>query len=412
MKPKEPALDWWSAQERILAETVPLPAETVELSCAFDRVLSESVVACRALPPWDNSAMDGYAVRKENVMVGQPLPVEETIAAGHPAKTPLAAGTARRIMTGAPVPEGADAVIMREEAHEEAGFVTFQKEPKTGQHIRKQGEDVALSALALPQGTVVGAGEIGLLSALGKLLVQVHRRPTVAIVSTGDELVPADASPAFGQIVNSNAHCLQALLARTGCDARVLPIAVDRLESLVPTFRAALSADVVLSSGGVSVGDFDFVKHALATIGATQHFAKVAMKPGKPLVFCTVDSPKKTLWFGLPGNPASALVSFELFVYPALRRLLGHAAQDAPHPKALVQLCTPVMPDRERTHFLRAFVSREKTPPFSLLAKPLSHQGSGMLSSLVGMNALLEIPPGPKPLDAGTPVEARLLATV
>lgn len=412
MKSADPVLSWQEARQQVLLQTRPLSAETVELSSALGRVLAQEVRAKRPLPPWDNSAMDGYAVRAAEVSPQTPLQVQATIAAGHPLTEPLLPGAALRIMTGAPLPSGADTVIMREEATEHDGLVRFAKKPRLGQHVRRLGEDVAQSALVLKKGAVIGPGEIGLLAALGKLLVDVHRRPTVAIVSTGDELRTADETPQIGQIVNSNAPCLQALVHQSGGQSRVFPIVSDKPEELTAVFREALSADVVLSSGGVSVGDFDFVRQALSTVGVKQHFGRVAMKPGKPLVFSTFDAEKRTLLFGLPGNPASALVSFVLFVYPALRCLLGFGPENAAYPVASVLLNAKLVPDRERTHFLRAQVTRSREKPDQLWAVPLARQGSGMLSSLCGMNALLEVPPGDGPLQAGSCVLANLLSMV
>jgi molybdopterin molybdotransferase len=212
------------ACERILDCTEPLHGEIVELQAALFRVLSEpcGVRAQRVLPPWDNSAMDGYAVRAADVAPGQPLPVAGVIAAGHVASAPLQPGTALRIMTGAPLPKGADAVIMREEAEEADGRVRFQRAPSIGQHLRRAGEDIALGDEVLAPGAVLGPGEIGLLAALGRTLVEVHRRPEVAVVSTGDELCPADAAPGPGQIVNSNAHALLAQILEAGGRPRVL----------------------------------------------------------------------------------------------------------------------------------------------------------------------------------------------
>lgn len=406
-------LCWQKARELILEQSSPLGTETVELSSALDRVLASHVVSSRQLPPWDNSAMDGYVVRAQDVVEGQPLPVVGTIAAGHPWKTTLPERSTLRIMTGAQIPPGADAVIMREDASEQNGLVTFRRAPRLGQHVRSAGEDVRIGSTVLSTGACLGPGELGLLSAIGKLIVAVHRRPSVAIVSTGDELVTADEHPGDGQIVNSNAHSLLALVQRSGGIGRILPIARDRKDELSHTFREAFSADVVISSGGVSVGDFDYVKEIFTALGAKEHFFRVSMKPGKPLVFSTVEQQgRKTLVFGLPGNPASSLVSFELFVYPALRRLLGHPTALAAHPIAQVRLSEPIRPDRERTHFTRALVTRSATSPFELWAKPLSNQGSGMLSSLVGMNALIEVPPGEATLPVGSELSANLLTAI
>jgi molybdopterin molybdotransferase len=279
--------------------------------------------------------------------------------------------------------------------------------------VRRAGEDLAENDLALPQGALLHAGEIGLLAALGRTLVEVHRRPLVAIVSTGDELVPPDRPLLPGQIVGSNAHALAALVSEAGGVPRVLPIAPDHREALRATFAEALRADVVVSSGGVSVGEFDFVKQTLLDLGVEERFWRVAMKPGKPLSFGVRPasaSAHQVPVFGLPGNPASAMVSFLYFVRPALRRLLGLSAEQAPLPRARVRLSGILRPDEKRLHITRARVERDQSG--ALVATPGGQQGSGMLRSMVGVNALLEIQPGPVPLAAGAEVIARLLSVV
>ena len=414
-----------AALELILRFCLPLSGEVVELKAALGRVLRESITAGRCLPPWDSSAMDGFAVRAAEVRLGEPLPVVGVVAAGHPATTPLLAGTTVRIMTGAPLPAGADAVIMKEEADEQKDQVRFRALAEPGQHIRRAGEDIAAGDVVLPAGTVLGPGELGLLAALGRTLVQVHRRPQVAIVSTGDELVAADVAPGPGQIVNSNAHALLAQVMEVGAVGRVLPIAADDRDAIAACFAEAARADVVISTGGVSVGEFDYVRTALAMLGAVEQFSKVAMRPGKPLQFLLmppggrpaqsgppVGGGGEVLVFGLPGNPASSMVSFELFVRPALRRLLGFTGSALSRPLVPVRLIEPIQPDRLRLHFMRALVSRSTDDPAVLLARAPRHQGSGMLRSMVGINALLQVPPGPTALPAGATVFASLLQPV
>ena len=414
-----------AALELILRFCLPLSGEVVELKAALGRVLRESITAGRCLPPWDSSAMDGFAVRAAEVRIGEPLPVVGVVAAGHPATAPLLAGTTVRIMTGAPLPAGADAVIMKEEADEKQDHVRFRTRAEPGQHIRRAGEDIATGDVVLPAGTLLGPGELGLLAALGRTLVQVHRQPQVAIVSTGDELVAADVAPGPGQIVNSNAHALLAQVMEVGAVGRVLPIAADDRDAIAACFAEAARADVVISTGGVSVGEFDYVRTALASLGAVEQFSKVAMRPGKPLQFLLMPPGGRpadagqalgrggeVLVFGLPGNPASSMVSFELFVRPALRRLLGFAGSALPRPLVPVRLLEPIQPDRLRLHFMRALVSRSIEDPAVLLARAPRHQGSGMLRSMVGINALLQVPPGPTALPAGATVFASLLQPV
>lgn len=405
------------AVRRVLALCAPLPAEEVGLAEAAGRVLFGELRAERQLPPWDNSAMDGYAVRAAEVRPGQPLPVVGVVAAGHAASDPLPPGAALRIMTGAPLPEGADAVIMKEESSESPDGVRFSSAPVVGQHVRRAGEDVRDGDVVLAAGAVLGAGEVGLLAALGRTLVRVHRRPVVAIISTGDELVPADRAPRLGQIVNSNAHALLCQVREAGAVGRVLPIAPDDRAALRAAFAEGLAADVLISSGGVSVGEFDYVKEVLAELGVVEHFSKVAMKPGKPLVCSTFEVKgdpcrRRVLVLGLPGNPASSMVSFELFVRPALRRLLGHTEERSHRPLATVRLKSPVPREKGRLHFARALVRRDPADPGVLWASVPERQGSGMLRSMVGINAYLHVPPGPDPLPAGASVQASLLEAV
>ena len=419
----------------ILKHAAPLGSEMVALpdlaAATVPRILAQPLQSDRLLPPWDNSAMDGYAVRAAEIVVGTPVPLVGVVAAGHPTSQTLAPGTCLRIMTGAPVPQGADAVIMREEAEEEADRVRFRSPARPGQHIRRAGEDIRPGDRLLPAGAALAAGEVGVLAAIGRTLVEVHRRPQVAVLSTGDELVPADRVPGPGQIVNSNSHALAAQIHEAGGIPRLLPIAQDDPDTLRAAFADALRADVVVSSGGVSVGQFDYVRDVLAELGAVEQFSRVAMKPGKPLTFSYIDSGsgqagRRVLWFGLPGNPASSMVSFELFVRPALRRMCGLPESAAHRPRAWVTLAQPVEPDRTRLHFTRAHVERRgDLAPLSaadgasqpgtqdtLWATPLAWQGSGMLRSMIGVHALLHIPPGPRALPAGTRVLATLLAWV
>ena len=392
---------------KVLAETRPLGAEQVMLDEAAGRALAEAIVATRTLPPWDNSAMDGYAVRAADVALGRPLRVTGTHGAGH-APGPLAPGSAARIMTGAPVPPGADAIVMREDSDEtgegDAAEVRFRSVPGPGQHVRRAGEDVTPGSLLLDVGAPIGPGEIGLLAAQGRTVVQVRRRPRVAIVSTGDELVEPDRAPGPGQIVGTNGWALAAQCRAAGALPWLLPIARDDRAVIRAALAEALTADVVLSSGGVSVGEFDFVKEALGSLGVEQSFWKVRMKPGKPLAFGTQAGRPV---FGLPGNPASSMVAFELFVRPALRRMQGFA--DVERPRARAILDEPLGAGGGRRHYLRARVRREGG---LLYARPNARQGSGMLRSMVGVNALLEVPEDAGPLAAGAEVTALLLEQV
>lgn len=388
------------ALARVLAAAPPLATEAVPLRAAAGRILARDLVATRALPPHDNSAMDGIAVRAADVP--GTLPVDGTIAAGDPPLRRLRRGHALRIMTGAPMPAGADAVVIREQVDDRGHEVAVAAGARPGQNVRRAGEDVAIGALALAEGTLLGAGEIGLCAALGVAAPPCARRPRVAILSTGDELVEVDVAPAPGQIVSSNDYALAAQVAEAGGEPVPLGIAGDDRAQLTARLAIGLEHDVLLTSGGVSVGEFDFVKEAFRDAGVELDFWKVAMKPGKPLAFGVARS--GTLVFGLPGNPVSAMVSFELFVRPALRTMLG--ALEVERPRAEVTLGADYRKQAGRAHFVRARLRRDGG---ALVATPHERQGSGMLSSMVGVDALIEIPAATSALSAGDRATAVLL---
>jgi molybdopterin molybdotransferase len=396
------------AGARVLAAVRPLEAELVPIDQAQGRVLAHAITSRRDLPPWDNSAMDGFAVRSADLP--GILPVAGTVAAGHAPGIVLAPGTALRIMTGAPLPEGADAVVIREDAQELPGElpgapgarVRLAAPAPPGDNVRRRGEDVAAGQHALDAGVCLGAGEIGFLAALGHGMVRVARRPRVAILSTGDELVSVDVPPRPGQIVNSNMYALAAQVRDAGAVPVNAGIALDRPDDLLPRIREALAADVLITSGGVSVGDFDFVKDALAAAGVSVGFWKVAMKPGKPLAFGATAA--GGLVFGLPGNPVSSMVGFELFVRPALLAMQG--ARELHRPRVPVTITSGYGKQPGRAHFLRATLRRQGDV---LLADLHPRQGSAMLSSMVGTHALVMVPAESGDVAAGTRLEALLL---
>ncbi len=385
------------ALERVLARVRPLDEEQAPLADAHGRHLRRAVTAPRALPPWDASAMDGFAVRAAD-LPGE-LPVAGVVAAGHAPGADLPAGAALRVMTGAPMPRGADTVVIREEVLDLGERARFAAAPRPGDHVRRAGEDVAAGAEVLSRGVRVGPGEIAMLAALGLAAVPVSRRPRVAIVSTGDELCPVGGEPAPGQIFSSNEHALAAQVVDAGGHVVSSTLVRDDRTAIEAALAAAAArADVVLTSGGVSVGDFDHVKDALAGAGITLDFWKVAMRPGKPLVFGAAAT--GALYFGLPGNPVSSLVSAELFVRPALLALAGAAALT--RPRAEVVLTAPLAKSPGRAHFVRARLTRRGAV---LEATPHARQGSHMLSSLTGVDALLELAAdlGDQPVGAALP---------
>jgi molybdopterin molybdotransferase len=370
------------ALQQVLQHASPLGHEQLDLLSALGRVCAEDVQARRALPAFDNSAMDGYAVQAQDDAMARP--VIGTIACGDPLdRLKITAGQSARIMTGAPLPEGADAVIMQEEAITHENNVSFQRAPVIGQHVRRRGSDVALGETVLAAGQVIGAAEIAACASQGKALLSVYRRPHVAILSTGNELVELDEEPGTDKIVNSNAYALAAMVKEAGAIPSILGIVKDSLEDTKAALSRGLFADVILTSGGVSVGEFDYVKAALDALGYQSGFWKINMKPGKPVVFGTLHQ-KPVL--GLPGNPASCQVSFELFVRPLLLSMMGH-----PNPSRLrvqCRLCAPVS-GGDRRHFVRAVLGYRDG---AFVATPLRKQGSGELRSLIGANALLDIP--------------------
>ena len=381
------------AQQRVLAEVAVLHAESVRFDDAFGRVLSEDVTAPFDAPEADNSAMDGYAVRAGD-LPGR-LRVIGTIAAGHLATSRVESGTAMRIMTGACVPEGADTVVQVELTDGGLDFVEVQQALSRGANIRKQGEDMREGGIVLKRGTRIGAAEIAVLAGVQKLSVDAGRKPTVAILSTGDELIDVSESRLPGKIVNTNAPLLAALVRAAGAEPRVLGIVRDTRDATIAALREAASSDFIVTSGGVSVGAFDFVKDALEALGAETKFWKVAMKPGKPVVLSRLGD---SVCFGLPGNPVSCFVSFHFFVAPALRKAAGEEGLLLPS-EVRARLTAPLRAADRRVYF-RVRVSAHEG---ELIAEPLTSQSSGALTSMTGANGLAVI-------EANTRVEAGALA--
>jgi molybdopterin molybdotransferase len=394
------------ARSRVLAEASPLPAETAALSDTLGSVLAEDIIAAHSVPPFDNSGMDGYAVRAADIAeAASTLParllITATIAAGHVASAAVAPGEAARIMTGAPVPEGADTVAQSEITSEEEGYVSIYEPVKPGKNIRRAGEDVMAGDRVLQAGTLLGPAEIGLLASLGHPRVSVHRRPCVVIISTGSELVEVDQPLGPGQIRNSNSYSLRALCRQMGVEATAFGIVPDDYEATRKAIEAGLEYDVLLTSGGVSVGKFDFVKDVQAELGVERRLWGIAMKPGKPLAFGVRG---KTLVFGLPGNPVSAMVSFELFVKPALLRLMGHQKTTHSLYQAIIE--EDIANADGRTYVVRVRAWREGGIWHVSSTGP---QGSGILRSMVGANGLAFVPGGARGVKAGETVEFLML---
>jgi molybdopterin molybdotransferase len=370
-----------------MAEVERGAEEHIVLAETLGRVLRQDIIAADDAPAADNSAMDGYAVRFDDV-AGAPvtLPVRGDIPAGYPSATPLEPGTAMRIMTGAFVPGGADTVIQVELTDGGTERVMVAKALPRGANIRRRGEDMRAGEVVLRAGVRIGPAEIALLAGAGQTRVAVGRRPTVAILSTGDELIDAGEAPAPGRIVNSNGPMLAALVAEAGAIPRTLGIVRDTREATIAAFERAIECDFVLSSGGVSVGAYDFVKEALEALGAESKFWRVAMKPGKPVVLSRL---RDRLVFGLPGNPVSSFVSFHLFVAPALRKALGQESRLFP-PSVRARLTAPLR-GADRRVYARVHVAAVDG---ALHATPLRSQSSGALTSMLDANGLAVIPEG------------------
>lgn len=394
------------ALEAMMPAFTTLGTERVTLMDAPGRFVAEPVLGRADLPPFSNSAMDGYAVRAEDVAgASEGAPAALTVAfesrAGGDAPPALQAGQAARIFTGAVMPEGADAVVMQENTEAGDGAVHVKQAAASGENVRKQGSDLAAGAVMLDVGHRISAGEIGILAAQRFSSVTVFRRPEVAILSTGDELRDVSDPEEPGTIVNSNAYALAAQVRAAGGVPRVLPNVPDDLEVTVRRLQEALTADLVITCGGVSVGEYDLVKDAFDQVGIEANFWKVRVKPGKPLTFGRRGT---TPVVGLPGNPISAMVTFETFVRPGLRAMLGDRHPFRPAQTVILTHDHKHSPGRPELG--RATVRHTER---GLEATMLRLQGSGSLPSMVGVDALVMLPMGQRTFEAGSELQAVLL---
>jgi molybdopterin molybdotransferase len=395
------------ALDRVLDDLPRVGAEQVALTHARGRVLANAIQAPRDVPPFRNSAMDGYAVRSADVTAAgadQPvrLRVLETVAAGAVATAPVSQGAAIRIMTGAPMPDGADAVVRVEDTSEAGDHVDIRAAAAAGGNVRHPGEDMRAGETVLEPGRVLRPADIGLIASLGLPMVRVARRARVAIIATGDELVDVGEVLGPGQIVNSNAYTLAAAVEEAGGEPVLMGIVRDRPELIHAAFATAITADVVLSTGGVSVGSFDYVRRILTELGYQERFWKVAQKPGKPLTFGACG---RTPVFGLPGNPVSSLVCFYLYVLPALRTMMGFERVHLP--SASATLAETVKKAAGLTEFVRCSL---EGPPDDYRARSTGTQSSGALRSLSVGDGLIVGPPDADVLRAGARVRVVMLA--
>jgi molybdopterin molybdotransferase len=392
------------ALAQMLARVRALDTERVDVRAALGRVLAEPVLSRREIPPWPNSSMDGYAVlAADTTRTPVTLKVIERIPAGAMPSRTLGPGEAARIFTGAPLPAGADAVIPQEDVEADETRVTIARTVETGAYVRPRGEDVRVGDRVLEPGRPIGAAEIGLLATLGHSPVLVHRRPRVAVLSTGNELADLGTEPGPGQIPNTNTYSLTAQIAELGAEPINLGLAPDRLEAIEERIRWGLAADVFVSSAGVSVGELDLVREAFTRAGAELHLWRVSMRPGKPITFGTL-GPR--LVFGLPGNPVSAMVTFELFARPTILALAGR--RQVMRPRLRARALDPISNPGHRRGYLRVTLVRDGD---EYGARLTGDQGSAILRSMVEADGLAVVP-GDTVVGKGEHVEVIVLRLV
>lgn len=394
------------ALQTILKSVPVLGLEKVDILNALGRVLGEDVYAPYHIPHWDNSAMDGYAVIHKDIQDATPenpatLNVIADLPAGYTTKRELKQGEAIRIMTGAPIPVGSDTVVMVEDTKRDGDNVKIFKANSRGNNVRKAGEDVSKGALVLPSGSVIHPADVGMLASFKRSFVSVYQQPTVAVISTGDELIDVDEDLTEGKIVSSNTYSLSSLVRYSGATPLILGIAKDRSDDLLDRFKVAVRADMIVSSGGVSVGDYDLVKDILNELGAEMKFWKVAMRPGQPLAFGVIEG-KPT--FGLPGNPVSCMVSFEQFVRPSILKASGY--RQIYRPLVEARLTEPIQKKKGKKYFIRCIVRMENE---QYVVSTTGEQGSGILMSMVRANGLIVLPEDKTTFETGQMVKVQIL---
>ncbi len=393
----------------ILQHVKPLETVRRPLREALDAVLAEEVTSPLDLPPWDNSAMDGYAVRSVDVTAPVELQVIETVPAGHFPRQPVGPGQATRIFTGAPLPEGSDGVIRQEDTEALPGSrVAIRNVRDAGKNLRRRGEDIRKGAVALAAGSVLGPAQLGVLASLAHELPVVYRAPLVAFMGSGDEIVDLDRKAdilAGRKIASSNSYTLDGMIRRAGAEPIDLGIARDTKESLREHLERGREsgADLLVTTAGVSVGEHDLVRDVLRELGGELKLWRVQMRPGAPLGFGSLHGKP---WIGLPGNPVSTMVTFELFVRPTIRRLSGHALPFRRTVPVVVQEAITLGP--KLRHYLRAIVQAGESGT-SLGARLTGPQGSGILTSMARANALLIIPEDMPAVPAGAALQALVL---
>jgi len=389
------------ARRRILEKVAPAGVERVLLLEAAGRIMAADFAAPWDMPRWDNSAMDGFAVRSADCAPGVTLTVTDYIPAGVSSDDAVTPGGAARIMTGAPIPPGADAVVPFEETEQAQGSVKLLQQVRKRDHIRFKGEDVASGEPVVARGTLLGPAQISLLASFAGVLVPVYRRVRVAIVSTGDELVEVGTEPKASQIVNSNTLALAAAVKLCGAEPVILGIARDNRESHVALLTEGLKADVLITSAGVSAGDRDLVRETLAELGVVEEFWKVGVKPGGPTAFGLKGT---TPVFSLPGNPVSTMITFEEFARPALLKMMGHSSVLRRTVRGYLR--DEVRKKPGKLNFLRVRVEVEDG---RYLASTSGDQNTGILKTMLRCNALALLPADRTEFRAGEEVELHLL---
>lgn len=392
------------AREAIVSRINPLPSEKVSLEQALGRYLAEDIISGTDIPAWDNSAMDGYAVHISDIPhEGVQLDIAYEIPAGNVPKGPFPTGTAVKIMTGAPVPPGADAVVKREDTRESQGAVIINIVPGKHDHIRFAGEDITKGDLILEKGTFLEAARIGILASLRRVMVLCRQRPTVAIIATGNEVADLDEELAANKIPSSNSSTLVSLVRQLGAIPLYLGIARDTVADLREKFAQASRADLILTSGGVSMGDYDVVRDVMTEGSNSMEFWKVRIKPGKPLAFGFINGIPA---IGLPGNPVSTMTSFDQFARPAILKFMGARALTLPRLRA--KLVEAVRGSGDRPHYVRGIL---KMSGGELCVASTGPQGSGILSSMARGNCYMIVPEGSKTIAPGEYVECEVFHT-
>ncbi len=390
------------AQDIILHGVQPCGVEKLGLLNALHRVMAEDVMAPRHIPPHDNSAMDGYAVQHRDIAAATParpacLKVVEILPAGDMPQHHVQPGTAIKIMTGAPLPPGADTVVQVEHTNGSDTAVDIYRAPRAGSNLRRRGEDITVGDCIVAQHTHLRPAELGVLASIGKAQVMVYQQPRVAILATGDEIADLGDPDTHDKIINSNSYTLAGQVIEAGGAPVLLGVARDTREAISQRMASGLQADVLITSGGVSAGDFDYVRDCLDAAGFVAHFLTVAMRPGSPMTFGMVGGVPV---FSLPGNPVASMVTFELFVRPALRHMTGHTTLFRMYTQAVLQ--DEVQKRQDVRTFLRGIVQQRDGQVTVTTTGP---QGSGILRSMSLANGLIDIPEDVTKLQPGDTVQ-------